>query len=67
MKFVDEYRLWNAAFDAGVALAWGKSLITLHEDSLDHALKEIDAVALAVTRQPEQVVDILAYVTHRPF
>jgi len=41
--------------------------LTLHDESLDHALKEIDAVALAVTRNAKQVVDILAYVTKHPF
>ncbi len=61
------YRQWNAAFDAGTAVALGKSLITLHDEALDHALKEVDAGALATTRNVEQVVELLAYVTKRPF
>ena len=67
VRFGEKYRQWNAAFDAGQAAALGKSLITLHSEELDHALKEIDAVALATTRSVEQVVGILEYVTSRPF
>ncbi len=63
VKFGDKFRQWNAAFDAGVASALGKSLITLHGPQLAHALKEVDAAALAVTEKPEQVVAILEYVT----
>jgi YtoQ family protein len=63
VRFGDKYRQWNAAFDAGQAAASGKSLITLHDPSLDHALKEVDAAALATARTVEQVVEVLAYVT----
>lgn len=62
VRFGDKYRQWNAAFDAGYAVALGKSLITLHDPALTHALKEVDAAALAVCETPEQVVAILAYV-----
>ena len=61
VRFGDKYRQWNAAFDAGYAAALGKSLITLHPESLDHALKEVDRAALAVAREPEQVVEALRY------
>lgn len=67
VRFGEKYRQWNAAFDAGFAVAQGKSLITLHDEDLDHALKEIDAVALATCRTANQVVEILKYVTRRPF
>lgn len=60
--FGEQYRQWNAAFDAGFAVALGTSLITIHPESLDHALKEVDGAALAVARKPEQVVDVLTYV-----
>lgn len=62
VRFGDEYRQWNAAFDAGWAAASGKALVTLHPEEHDHALKEVDGAALAVARQPEQVVDVLRYV-----
>lgn len=66
VRFGEKYRQWNAAFDAGYAAALGKAIITLHDSELDHALKEIDAAALAVARRPEQVVETLRYVTRRP-
>ena len=62
VRFGDQYKQWNAAFDAGYASALGKPLITLHPEQHDHALKEVDRAALAVAREPEQVVEILAYV-----
>jgi len=61
VRFGEQYRQWNAAFDAGVAAALGKALITLHDSGLNHALKEVDAAALAVCATPEQVVETLAY------
>ena len=66
VKFGEKYRQWNAAFDAGYATALGKPLIVLHPRDFTHALKELDAAALAVAERPEQVVEILEYVTtHR--
>ncbi|MBV7377440.1 YtoQ family protein [Maritimibacter dapengensis] len=62
VRFGDKYKQWNAAFDAGMAAAFGQSLIILQPPEHDHALKEVDAAALAVAREPKQVVDILRYV-----
>jgi YtoQ family protein len=62
VRFGEQYRQWNAAFDAGQAAALGKPLVTLHPEQHDHALKEVDRAALAVAREPEQVVEILRYV-----
>ena len=62
VRFGEKYRQWNAAFDAGVASALGKSLIVLQLPEHDHALKEVNAAALAVAREPAQVVEILRYV-----
>ena len=62
VRFGDKYRQWNAAFDAGYASALGKSIITLHDPELTHALKEVDGAALATCETPEQVVEILQYV-----
>ena len=61
VRFGEQYKQWNAAFDAGYAAALGKPLITLHPPEHDHALKEVDRAALAVAREPEQVVEILRY------
>lgn len=60
-RFGEKYKQWNAAFEAGQAAALGKPLVTLHPPEHDHALKEVDRAALAVAREPEQVVAILRY------
>jgi YtoQ family protein len=63
VRFGDKYRQWNAAFEAGYAAALGKPIVTLHEEGLTHALKEVDRAAMATAGTPEQVVEILRYVT----
>ena len=63
VRFGDKYRQWNAAFDAGYAAALNKPIITLHAAEHRHALKEVDAAALAVASNPGQIVEILKYVT----
>ncbi len=62
VRFGDKYKQWNAAFDAGFAAALGKSLIVMHGPDHQHALKEVDAAALAVVETPAQVVAALRYV-----
>ena len=62
VRFGEKYKQWNAAFDAGYASALGKPVIVIHQDEHAHALKEVDAAALAVAKTSEQVVDILRYV-----
>ena len=62
VRFGEKYKQWNAAFDAGMAAALGKSLIVMHGADHQHALKEVDAAALAVVETPQQVVQILDYV-----
>jgi len=62
VRFGEKYKQWNAAFDAGMAAALGKSLIVMHQADHAHALKEVDAAALAVVQEPLQVVQILRYV-----
>ena len=61
VRFGEKYRQWNAAFDAGYAAALGTSLIVMHQDDHAHALKEVDAAALAVVKTPAQVVELLTY------
>lgn len=62
VRFGEKYKQWNAAFEAGFASALGKSLIVLHVEEHQHALKEVDAAALAVASSTEEVVRILSYV-----
>jgi YtoQ family protein len=62
VRFGEKYKQWNAAFDAGMASALGKSLIVLHGPEHQHPLKEVDAAALAVAEHPAQVVQMLTYI-----
>ena len=62
VRFGEKYKQWNAAFDAGYAAALGKPYITLHPEQHDHALKEVDGAASAMAREPQQVVQALAYI-----
>ena len=62
VRFGDKYKQWNEAFDAGYCSAIGKPYITLHGDNVVHALKEVDASAMAWATTTEQVVEILKYV-----
>ncbi|MAM88723.1 YtoQ family protein [Allohahella sp. A8] len=65
VRFGDQYKQWNAAFDAGYCAAMDVPYITLHDESIVHPLKEVDAAAMAWATTPEQVVEILEYVTSR--
>lgn len=62
VRLGEKYKQWNAAFDAGMAAALGKPIIVMHGPDHAHALKEVDAAALAVAETADQVVDILRYV-----
>jgi len=62
VRFGEKYKQWNAAFDAGYAAGLNKPIIIMHNPEHAHALKEVDAAALAVSETPEQVVKILKYV-----
>ena len=61
VRFGDKYKQWNAAFDAGYASALNKSLIIMHDEDNQHALKEIDAASLAVVKNTSEVIKILNY------
>ena len=61
IRFGEKFKQWNAAFDAGFAAALTKPLIIIHDDINQHALKEIDAAALAVVKNVDEVIKILNY------
>ena len=63
IRFGEKFKQWNAAFDAGFCAAKGKPYITLHDEDIIHALKEVDAAAMAWAKTPGQVVEILKYIT----
>ena len=62
VKFGEKYKQWNAAFDAGYASALGKSIVVIHNEEHQHALKEVDASAAAVTEDQHQAFRILKYI-----
>ncbi len=62
VRFGEKYKQWNAAFDAGFASALGKPIIVMHGPDHQHALKEVDAAALAVAETAGEIVEILQYV-----
>ncbi len=64
VRFGEKYKQWNAAFDAGFCAALGTPYITLHDDDIIHPLKEVDGAAMAWAQTPEQVVEVLKYVTN---
>ena len=61
VRFGEKYKQWNAAFDAGYAIGLSKSLVVLHNEENQHALKEIDASASAIASTVDEVVKILSY------
>ncbi|PKM37323.1 MAG: hypothetical protein CVV06_06465 [Gammaproteobacteria bacterium HGW-Gammaproteobacteria-10] len=65
VRFGEKYKQWEAAFDAGLAIGMGIPIVVMHDPELTHALKEIDAAALAVTQDSLQVIEILKYVTRQ--
>ena len=62
VKFGEKYKQWNAAFDAGYAAALNKSIIVIHNEEHQHALKEVDASAAAVAKDQNQASRILKYI-----
>lgn len=63
IRFGDKYKQWNAAFDAGFCAALDKPYITLHAEDIVHPLKEVDGAAMAWAKTPQQVVELIQYVT----
>jgi YtoQ family protein len=63
VRFGDRYKQWNAAFEAGLCAALGKPYVTLHDEDIIHPLKEVDAAAMAWAKTPQEVVEVLKYVT----
>ncbi len=62
VRFGNQYKQWNAAFDAGYCAALDKPYITLHDEDIVHQLKEVDSSAMAWAKTPEQIIEILNYI-----
>jgi YtoQ family protein len=65
IRFGEQYKQWNAAFDAGYCAALGKPYITLHDRKLVHPLKEVDGSAQGWAETPEQIIEILEYLLNQ--
>ncbi|WP_163526678.1 YtoQ family protein [Halobacillus ihumii] len=60
--FGEEYKQWNTAMDAGLALQANKPLILIRPESLIHPLKELSNQATVTVETIEQALKVLAYV-----
>ena len=63
VRFGDKYKQWNAAFEAGFCAALDTPYITLHDEAIIHPLKEVDAAVMAWAKTPEEIIEVLKYVT----
>ncbi|WP_163930800.1 YtoQ family protein [Paraferrimonas sp. SM1919] len=61
IRFGNQYKQWNAAFDAGFCAALNVPYITLHDEALIHPLKEVDGAAQGWAQTPAQLVELLTY------
>jgi YtoQ family protein len=61
VRFQAQFGEWNGAFDAGVAHALGKPLITIHPAELSHALKEVDQACYVSAESVAQAAAVLLY------
>ncbi|MGX1263378.1 YtoQ family protein [Rossellomorea marisflavi] len=60
--FGEEYKQWNSAMDAGIALAKDKPLILIRPEKLHHPLKEISQRADATVSTIEQALQAISYI-----
>lgn len=60
--FGEEYKQWNSAMDAGIALAKDKPLILIRQEKLHHPLKEISQRADATVSTIEQALQAISYI-----
>lgn len=60
--FGEDYRQWNTAMDATIAINQGKPLIVIRPESLIHALKELSNKANVAVSTSEQAVEVLEYI-----
>lgn len=60
--FGDQYRQWNTAMDAGMAIAYQKPLIIIRPESLIHPLKELSNRANVTVETVDQALDAIAYI-----
>jgi len=60
--FGPEYKQWNTAADAGMAVAQGLPLILVRSSDHVHALKELDALATFTVETLDQAAEAIGYI-----
>ncbi|UOR11894.1 YtoQ family protein [Halobacillus amylolyticus] len=60
--FGEDYKQWNTAMDASLAIQASKPLILIRPASLIHPLKELSNQATITVETVEQALEVLAYV-----
>ncbi len=60
--FGEQYRQWNTAMDASMAIAYQKPLILIRPQSLVHPLKELSNRANVTVETVEQAMEAVAYI-----
>ncbi|GFR38699.1 hypothetical protein PRECH8_19950 [Insulibacter thermoxylanivorax] len=60
--FGEQYRQWNTAMDASMAIALNKPTIIIRPESLIHPLKELSNRANVTVETIDQALDVLAYI-----
>lgn len=60
--FGEQYRQWNTAMDASMAIALNKPTILIRPESLIHPLKELSNRANVTVETIDQALDVLSYI-----
>jgi len=60
--FGENYKQWNTAMDASLAMAQNKPVMIIRPESLVHPLKEISNKANVTVENIDQAIDVLNYV-----
>lgn len=60
--FGEQYKQWNTASDAGIAIALGKPVILIRPEHLHHPLKELSRRANATVETVNQAIKALSYI-----
>ncbi|MGM8215658.1 YtoQ family protein [Bacillaceae bacterium W0354] len=59
--FGEQYKQWNTAMDAGIAIGLNKPLILIRPESLIHPLKELSNKANVTVETIDQAIEVLQY------
>ncbi len=60
--FGEQYKQWNTAMDASIALASGKPVVLIRPEKLHHPLKELSRKASATVETCDQAIKALTYI-----